>query len=82
MKNENIIEGKRGLIGGYKLVIEFKEIDLYMIYRILDDEEKVIDCNEMGEGKIYSCSEEGCGDICIWSKFDNVMIKILFEIFL
>ena len=65
LKNENIIEGKRGPTGGYKLAIKPEEIDLYMIYRILDDEEKVIDCNEMGEGKVHNCSEAGCGDTCI-----------------
>ncbi|MCY7008764.1 Rrf2 family transcriptional regulator [Fusobacterium simiae] len=79
LKNENIIEGKRGPTGGYKLAIEPEEIDLYMIYRILDDEEKVIDCNEMGEGKVHNCSEAGCGDTCIWSKLDNAMTKILSE---
>ena len=68
LKNENIIEGKRGPTGGYKLAIEPKEIDLYMIYKILDDEEKVIDCNEAN-----------CGDTCIWSKLDNAMTKILSE---
>ena len=79
LKNENIIEGKRGPTGGYKLAIKPEEIDLYMIYRILDDEEKVIDCNEMGEGKVHNCSEVGCGDTCIWSKLDNAMTKILSE---
>jgi len=79
LKNENIIEGKRGPTGGYKLAIEPKEIDLYMIYKILDDEEKVIDCNEMGEGKTHNCNEANCGDTCIWSKLDNAMTKILSE---
>ena len=79
LKNENIIEGKRRPTGGYKLAIEPKEIDLYMIYKILDDEEKVIDCNEMVEGKAHSCNEAGCGDTCIWSKLDNAMTKILSE---
>ena len=79
LKNENIIEGKRGPTGEYKLEIKPEEIDLYMIYRILDDEEKVIDCNEMGEGKVHNCSEAGCGDTCIWSKLDNAMTKILSE---
>ena len=61
------------------MAIEPKEIDLYMIYRILDDAEKVIDCTEMGEGKTHSCNEAGCGDTCIWSKLDNAMTKILSE---
>lgn len=32
LKNESIIEGKRGPTGGYKLAKEAKEIDLYSIY--------------------------------------------------
>lgn len=78
LKNENIIEGKRGPSGGYKLAKEGKDIDLYSIYKILDDEEKVIDCNETDENK-HSCSEENCEESCIWSKLDNAMTKILSE---
>lgn len=78
LKNENIIEGKRGPTGGYKLSKSAKEIDLYSIYKILDDEEKVIDCNENEENK-HSCIEENCNTSCIWSKLDNAMTKILSE---
>ena len=78
LKNENIIEGKRGPTGGYKLAIKAEKIDLYMIYRILDDEEKVIDCNEMDKSG-HNCLEDACGETCIWSKLDNAMTKILSE---
>ena len=43
LKNENIIEGKRGPTGGYKLTLKPNQINLYTIYKILDDEERVID---------------------------------------
>ena len=72
LKNENIIEGKRGPTGGYKLALEPQEINLYTIYKILDDEEKVIDCNELGGDK-----QHNCGETCIWSKLDMAMTKIL-----
>ncbi|MDO4691058.1 MAG: Rrf2 family transcriptional regulator [Fusobacterium sp.] len=78
LKNENVIEGKRGPTGGYKLAKEAKEIDLYSIYKILDDEVKVIDCNESEEAR-HSCKDEMCGTTCIWSKLDNAMTKILSE---
>lgn len=78
LKNENIIEGKRGPTGGYKLAKEAKEIDLYSIYKILDDEVKVIDCNESEENK-HTCKDDMCGTTCIWSKLDNAMTKILSE---
>lgn len=78
LKNENIIEGKRGPTGGYKLAKDSKNIDLYSIYKILDDEVKVIDCNESEEAR-HNCTDEICGTTCIWSKLDNVMTKILSE---
>ena len=43
LKNENIIEGKRGPNGGYRLAKEPKDITLHQLYKILDEEEKVID---------------------------------------
>lgn len=76
LKNENIIEGKRGPTGGYKLALEANKINLHSIYKILDDEEKVIDCNESGETK-HACNEDTCGTTCIWSQLDNAMTKIL-----
>ena len=79
LKNENVIEGKRGPTGGYKLTSKPSQINLYTIYKILDDEEKVIDCNENAEGKAHNCTEEACGETCIWSRLDNAMTKILSE---
>lgn len=78
LKNEEIIEGKRGPTGGYKLKKEPKDIDLYSVYKILDDEEKVVDCNENEENK-HACKEDGCGITCIWSQLDTAMTKILSE---
>lgn len=79
LKNENVIEGKRGPTGGYKLTSKPSQINLYTIYKILDDEEKVIDCNENPESKAHNCNEEALGETCIWSRLDNAMTKILSE---
>lgn len=78
LKNENIIEGKRGPNGGYRLAKEPNEITLHQLYKILEEEDKVIDCNESEEHKA-TCSEQTCGTTCIWSKLDSAMTKILKE---
>ena len=76
LKNENIIEGKRGPNGGYRLAKNPEEITLHELYKILDEEEKVIDCNESKENKA-NCNGQSCGTTCIWNKLDNAMTKIL-----
>lgn len=76
LKNENIIEGKRGPSGGYRLVMQPDQITLHQVYMILDDETKVIDCNESDEHK-QNCKDSVCGTSCIWSKLDYALTKIL-----
>ena len=78
LKNENIIEGKRGPNGRYRLAKNPEEITLHELYKILDEEEKVIDCNESKENKA-NCNGQSCGTTCIWNKLDNAMTKILEE---
>lgn len=75
LKNEGIIQGKRGPNGGYKLSSEPENITLHELYKILDDEVKVIDCNE--NNKNCSCIDNECSTTCIWSKLDIAMTKIL-----
>ena len=78
LKNQNIIEGKRGPNGGYRLAKNPEERTLHELYKILDEEEKVIDCNEIKENKA-NCNGQSCGTTCIWNKLDNAMTKILEE---
>ncbi len=75
LKNENIIQGKRGPNGGYKLSLAPEDITLHELYKILDDEQRVIDCNESSESCL--CGEEECSTACIWTKLDVAMTKIL-----
>lgn len=77
LKNEKIIEGKRGPTGGYRLLKEPKEITLHDLYRILDEDEKVIDCNENNGQNKKCCEEQNCKGSCIWGQLDAAMTKIL-----
>lgn len=77
LKNEKIIEGKRGPTGGYRLLKEPKEITLHDLYRILDEDEKVIDCNENNGQNESCCEEQDCKGSCIWGQLDAAMTKIL-----
>lgn len=77
LKKENIIEGKRGPNGGYKLIGDPKKIDVFRLYEILDSDVKIVDCNENTENK--SCVEEKCRTSCLWSRLDSALSDILKE---
>lgn len=76
LKNEKIIEGKRGPSGGYRFLKDPKEITLHDLYRILDEEERIIDCNETDENSVC-CDSNGCQPSCIWGQMDAAMTKIM-----
>lgn len=76
LKNEGIIEGKRGPNGGYRLLKDPNVVSLYDLYKILDEEERVIDCNENGDHE-KSCAGDECECQCIWHKLDKAMTAIL-----
>ncbi|MGL4868294.1 MAG: RrF2 family transcriptional regulator [Cetobacterium sp.] len=77
LKNVNIIQGKRGPNGGYKLSVNPNDITLHELYKILDEEVRVIDCNENSKSKSCSNKDDECSTTCIWSKLDIAMTKIL-----
>lgn len=79
LKNENIIQGKRGPNGGYKLSMLPEQLTLHKLYKILEDEVRVIDCNENGRDKNCLGDNDSCSINCIWSKLDKAMTKILKE---
>ena len=76
LKNENIIEGKRGPNGGYRLIKNPADITLYTLYQVLDDDTKVINCNENVK-ETKDCTDSSCTDSCIWRKLDSAMTEIL-----
>ncbi|MGL4673078.1 MAG: RrF2 family transcriptional regulator [Cetobacterium sp.] len=77
LKNENIIQGKRGPNGGYKISVDPNNITLHKLYKILEEEVRVIDCNENNKSKNCSNKLDECSTTCIWSKLDIAMTKIL-----
>ena len=76
LKNKDIIEGKRGPQGGYKFLKRTDEVTLHDLYVILDEDIKIIDCNEPTENKKV-CSDDGCSSECIWGQMDVAMREIM-----
>ena len=76
LKNKAIIEGKRGPQGGYKFLKRTDEVTLHDLYVILDEDIKIIDCNEPTENKKV-CSDDGCSSECIWGQMDVAMREIM-----
>lgn len=77
LKNEEVIEGKRGPNGGYRIMKNPEEVTLYKLYKILDDDTKVINCNENVKETKECASESSCNNSCIWRKLDSAMKDIL-----
>ncbi len=46
LKKKDIIKGKRGPNGGYKITRSPEDVTILELYEILDEEVKVVDCNE------------------------------------
>ncbi|MGB6129166.1 MAG: Rrf2 family transcriptional regulator [Psychrilyobacter sp.] len=74
LKKRDIIKGKRGPNGGYKITKAPEDITVLELYEILDEEVKVVDCNE---GKNKRCIKENCRTTCLWSQLDNALKEIL-----
>ena len=74
LKKRDIIKGKRGPNGGYKITKAPEDITVLELYEILDEEVKVVDCNE---GKNKRCIKDDCRTTCLWSQLDNALKEIL-----
>ncbi len=76
LKKKGIIKGKRGPGGGYRITRDPKEVTILELYNILDDEIKVVDCdNEANK----HCAKEGCRTHGLWAKLDTTLKQILAE---
>jgi Rrf2 family protein len=74
LKKKDVIKGKRGPNGGYKITRSPEDITVLELYEILDEEVKVVDCNE---GVNKKCIKEDCRTTCLWSRLDNALKEIL-----
>ena len=74
LKKKDIIKGKRGPNGGYKITRAPEDITVLELYEVLDDEIRVVDCNE---GVNKKCVKENCRTTCLWSQLDAALKDIL-----
>ncbi len=74
LKKKDIIKGKRGPNGGYKITRPPEDITVLELYEILDEEIRVVDCNE---GVNKKCVKKDCRTTCLWSQLDNALKDIL-----
>ncbi|MCK5780316.1 MAG: Rrf2 family transcriptional regulator [Psychrilyobacter sp.] len=74
LKKKDIIKGKRGPHGGYKITKNPSEITVLELYEVLDDQIRVVDCKE---GKNKNCIKGDCRTSCLWSQLDEAIKGVL-----
>ncbi|BDU49887.1 RrF2 family transcriptional regulator [Haliovirga abyssi] len=73
LKKGKIIEGKRGPSGGYKIAIDPSNITMEEIFKILESDIKVINCN-LSEDK---CMGHDCATVYLWNKINSAIEDVL-----
>lgn len=73
LKKAEIIEGKRGPNGGYKLLKTPAEITLYELFKILESKVKVVICDI----KADTCVNKDCSTKYLWDKLNNTIETML-----
>lgn len=73
LKKGEIIEGKRGPNGGYKLTKKPDEINVLQVFQCLETNVQVVFCDKNSE----SCVGEECRTIYLWNKLNTAMTDIL-----
>lgn len=75
LKKANIIEGKRGPAGGYNLSKLPEEVRMIEIFKILEGDLSVIDCDMAAE----NCKKEDCSTVYLWNKINALIMKLLYS---
>lgn len=75
LKKSNIIIGKRGPNGGYKLSKNPKNISILEIFQILETDIRVVMCDKHSK----NCVRTDCKTLYLWEKLDVALSKILEE---
>ncbi|TDT69770.1 BadM/Rrf2 family transcriptional regulator [Hypnocyclicus thermotrophus] len=73
LKKANIIEGKRGPNGGYKLIKKASEINILEIFEILESDVRVVVCDKHSK----ACVRDNCKTIYLWDKMNKALTDIL-----
>ncbi len=75
LKKAEIIVGKRGPNGGYKLNRRAEDIDILEVFKILETDVRVVMC----EKHVDNSMRNDCKTIYLWDKLDKAMSTILKE---
>ncbi|MBZ4683528.1 MAG: hypothetical protein PWP46_1516 [Fusobacteriaceae bacterium] len=73
LKKANIIEGKRGPNGGYRLTRSSTEINILEIFEILESDVRVVVCDKHSK----TCVRDNCKTIYLWDKMNKALTDIL-----
>lgn len=69
LKKEGILESKEGKGGGYRLVIDSKDISLWEIFTIFENPRRIVSCLDGGKRGI--CGPRSCRLRLFWRKFEK-----------
>jgi Rrf2 family protein len=75
LKKNNIIVGKRGPHGGYRLGKKPEDINVLEVFQVLETDLKMVKCDKGNE----NCVGAGCKTVYLWKKLDDAMKNILEE---
>lgn len=73
LKKANIIHGKRGPTGGYRLLLEPKDIKVSDIFLILESDIKIAICERDSD----TCLHDDCSTIYLWNKLNRAVANVL-----
>lgn len=73
LKKAEIIEGKRGPNGGYRLIQSPDSINMYNLFKILESKIELVQCDKSSK----SCTGDECRTFYLWKKLNMEIEKIL-----
>lgn len=75
LKKGEIIEGKRGPNGGYRLIKKPEELNVLEVFKCLETNVEVVFCDKNSD----SCVKTECRTAYLWNKLNKAMTNILEE---
>lgn len=75
LKKAQLIVGKRGPNGGYRLNKQPVDISILEIFKILETDVRVVMCDKHNK----NCVRTDCRTLYLWEKLDSALSKILVE---
>lgn len=73
LKKAEIIEGKRGPNGGYRLIQPPESINMYDLFKILESKIELVQCDKSSK----NCVGDECKTFYLWKKMNIEIGKIL-----